>query len=293
MNSFFVAHIDQSRAELKDFGQHPVWRTCLRTIIYFDEQNLDSVLSLAHRNNVSLSVLKDSDAYRYLLEVICGLKSEVVGETQVLGQFKAFLQATEKLHKNYYLNNYTVFQNLLQDCKELREKHIHHWGGSSYGSLTRKIAEQTENVCVIGNGQLAQSLLPWMKEKNTALFGRNPKNAGEHLLSIAAIDQQVTATVGNSSLVIAAPVDNSFLKSLLLKVSFQQIIDWRTEVALENAGLPPDAKYHSFQHLAEFMKNEKNKRQAHIAALGEVIGRKINVWAERKLLRPNGWDDLC
>ena len=85
----------------------------------------------------------------------------------------------------------------------------------------------------------------------------------------------------------------SVLKSLLLKVSFQQIIDWRTEAALENAMFPPAAKYHSFQHLAGFMKNEKIKRQQHISALGEVIGRKINAWAERKLLRPQGWDDLC
>lgn len=292
MNSLFVAHINQS-TELKDFGQYPVWKTCLRTIIFFDEHGLDSVLGLASRNNLNLSVLKDSEAYRYLLEVICGLKSEVVGETQVLGQFKAFLQATEKFHKNYYLNNYAVFQNLLQDCKDLREKHIHHWGGSSYGSLTRKIAEHSENVCVIGNGQLAQSLLPWMKEKNTALFGRHPKNASEQLLSVAIIEQQVTDAGGNTSLVIAAPIDNSFLKKLLTQVSFHQIIDWRTEAALENAVLPPETKYHSFQHLADFMKNEKIKRQAHIAGLGEVIGRKIAAWAERKLLRPKGWDDLC
>ena len=293
MNSFFIAYMEQS-TELKElFGRQPVWKTCLRTIICVDEQSLTSVLSLAIQNNLTLSVLQDSEAYRYLLEVICGLKSEVVGETQVLGQFKIFLQETEKLHKNYYLNNYAVFQNLLQDCKELREKHIHHWGGSSYGSLTRKITEHSENVCVIGNGQLAQSLLPWMKEKNIALFGRSPKNATEQVLSIAMIQQQVATADGKSSLVIAAPIDNSFLKSLLLKVSFQQIIDWRTEAALENAMLPPAAKYHSFQHLAGFMKNEKTKRQQHISALGEVIGRKINAWAERKLLRPQGWDDLC
>ena len=293
MNSFFIAYMEQS-TELKElFGRQPVWKTCLRTIICVDEQSLTSVLSLAIQNNLTLSVLQDSEAYRYLLEVICGLKSEVVGETQVLGQFKIFLQETEKLHKNYYLNNYAVFQNLLQDCKELREKHIHHWGGSSYGSLTRKITEHSENVCVIGNGQLAQSLLPWMKEKNIALFGRSPKNATEQVLSIAMIQQQVATADGKSSLVIAAPIDNSFLKSLLLKVSFQQIIDWRTEAALENAMLPPAAKYHSFQHLAGFMKNEKIKRQQHISALGEVIGRKINAWAERKLLRPQGWDDLC
>lgn len=292
MNSFSVAYIDQS-TELRDFGDYPVWKTCLRTIVCFDEQNLDSVLGLADRNNLSFSILKDSEAYRYLLEVICGLKSEVVGETQVLGQFKTFLHQTEKQHKNYYLNNYAVFQNLLQDCKELREKHIHHWGGSSYGSLTRKITEYSENVCVIGNGQLAQSLLPWMKEKNTSLFGRNPKNSGEQLLSIDCIQQLVGSSGSSTSLVIAAPVDNSFLKNLLRKVAFQQIIDWRTEAALENAALPTDSKYHSFRHLADFMKTEKIKRQAHISALGEVIGCKINAWAERKMLRPKGWDDLC
>ncbi len=293
MNSFYLAHIDKS-TDLKElFARHPVWKTCLRTIVCFDESSLNSVLKLSQENNLNLSVLKDAEAYRYILEVICGLRSEVVGETQVLGQFKIFLQEAEKSHRIYYLNHYAVFQNLLLDCKELRKEHIHHWGGSSYGSLTRKIAENSENVCVIGNGQLAQSLLPWMKEKNTALFGRNPKNPAEQILSVEGIRNQVAGNGGRTSLVIAAPIDNSFLKSLFLKVSFSQIIDWRTEADLETAPLPESAKYHSFKHLANFMQTEKVKRQQHIASLGEIIGLKINAWAERRLLRPNGWEDLC
>ena len=35
----------------------------------------------------------DGDAYRLLLEILCGLQSPMLGETQVMGQFKSFLSS--------------------------------------------------------------------------------------------------------------------------------------------------------------------------------------------------------
>lgn len=274
-----MGHLNHSM-DLSAMG-FPVWKTCMRTIVFFDESQLPQI-----KNNHDLDILSEAAVYRYLLEVICGLKSEIVGETQVLGQFKIFLTELEKNHKHFYLAHYALFQSLLQDCKELREKHIQNWGGSSYGSLTRKMTDGISHVSVLGNGQLAQSLLPWMKEKSVLVFGRNPKNPDERILSIDGLRPAHTSP---TALVIAAPVENSFLLRVISKSEFTRIIDWRTEDSLTDAG----SGYHSFKHLVDFMEAEKIKKQTHISNLNLVIEQKISNWTDRRQLRPSGWEDLC
>ena len=291
MSSFFLAHLNHSSDLGSVFPSQPVWKTCMRSIVCFDEPGLSHIVEFAEKNQLDLKILKEADAYQYLLEVICGLKSEIVGETQVLGQFKIFLSTMEKNHRSFYLNHYSLFQNLLQDCKELREKHIQNWGGSSYGSLTRKIVETTLHISVLGNGQLSNSLLPWLKQKHISVFGRTPKNTDELVMSLAVLSALKVA--GPRSLVVAAPVDNGFLFSLLTAVHFDQVIDWRTETSLAGFALPAGSHYHSFQHLAEFMQTEKIKKQQHIDKLSEIIQNKIIQWRDRKMYRPKGWEDLC
>ncbi|TAK16175.1 MAG: hypothetical protein EPO35_05870, partial [Acidobacteria bacterium] len=61
------------------------WRTCLRDVTFVDE---------AH----SADTLAEEDAYALLLEVLCGLRSPMLGETQVMGQFKAFLATVPAEH---------------------------------------------------------------------------------------------------------------------------------------------------------------------------------------------------
>lgn len=294
MNSFCLGHLNPSfnRSDLQEiFPALPVWKTCMRSLVCFDAVHLQEVTAKSEQLNLQLHIFKDANAYQYLMEVICGLKSEIVGETQVLGQFKIFLTQLEKQHKTFYLNHYSLFQNLLQDCKELREKHIQNWGGSSYGSLTRKMVELTPHISVLGNGQLAQSLLPWMKEKTLVVYGRNPKNQSEQLLSLEAL-REVKVKTEERSLVIAAPLENSFLQELLALVPFAQVIDWRTEASLDLAGLP-GVNYHSFMHLTAFIENEKIKKQQHIDKLSEIILEKIVLWQDRRQHRPHGWEDLC
>ena len=290
MNSFYLGHINYSSDLQEHFSFEPVWKTCMRTIVCFDEPQLSHVATKARLLGIELEILKDGEAYQYLLEVICGLKSEITGETQVLGQFKNFLAGVEKSHRNFYLNHYSLFQSLLQDCKELREKHIQNWGGSSYGSLTRRMLENVSHVSVLGNGQLAQSLLPWMKEKTVNIHGRNPRSEEELTLDLSAFQ---SSHQGLRSLVVAAPVQNTFLTELAGQVGFSQIIDWRTEASLETSELPATVKYHSFKHLAAFMENEKAKRNQHIDLLRVVLQEKTDKFSNRKQHRPQGWEDLC
>ena len=59
-----------------------VWETCLRKIIF--AENL-------HDDKNQLELFEDEAAISFLIEVLCGLQSRVIGETEIFGQFKQFI----------------------------------------------------------------------------------------------------------------------------------------------------------------------------------------------------------
>src|SRR5262249_36514668 len=66
-----------------------IWRTCLREVAFLDEPlTLTSHKPVTHVANGQR--LEEGPAYQLLLEILCGLQSPMIGETQVLGQFKSF-----------------------------------------------------------------------------------------------------------------------------------------------------------------------------------------------------------
>ena len=73
------------------------WQTCLRRILFLHSNDNRAVIEAAEVGKVvqpTVEVFRGQEAYRFLLEVICGLNSPIVGETAVMGQFKEFsLQA--------------------------------------------------------------------------------------------------------------------------------------------------------------------------------------------------------
>src|SRR5581483_5417622 len=69
------------------------WQTCLRRILFLNAN--ESAATIAELENgklplATVEVFKGQNAYRFLLETICGLHSPIVGETAVKGTFKAF-----------------------------------------------------------------------------------------------------------------------------------------------------------------------------------------------------------
>ena len=58
-----------------------VWRTCVRQVAFVDDPAAIPQ---------GVAAWHDEAAYAHLLEVVCGLHSPIVGETEVLHQFKVF-----------------------------------------------------------------------------------------------------------------------------------------------------------------------------------------------------------
>ena len=72
-----------------------VWKTCLRQIVIFQNDNSDFNQELG-LNDLD-EVHENEDALQFLIEILCGLHSPVFGETEVFGQFKKYIETYSML----------------------------------------------------------------------------------------------------------------------------------------------------------------------------------------------------
>ena len=136
----------------------PVWRTCLREVLF--SQTADPFEDTAGR---TLGMLVEGRAYRLLLEILCGLQSPMIGETQVVAQFKGFLAGLPQEHAWIRRTG----QRLLADARRVRTAHLEGLGSRSYGTAVRRCIEPSETPVLIGTGKLAADILPFLAEACT------------------------------------------------------------------------------------------------------------------------------
>lgn len=114
-------------------------------------------------------------AYCFLLEVATGLHSAVPGETNVFGQFqKTWRRWRETADGPVVAPLAPVMHRLINDARAIRCKHLQGIGGSSYGSLVRRLiaARSGDRVLFVGAGDLARSMLPLFRNFNVGLWNR-------------------------------------------------------------------------------------------------------------------------
>jgi hypothetical protein len=114
------------------------------------------------------------DAYAFLLRVTTGLASELAGETNIFGQVKRAW--SPHLHREVWL------QCLLEDAKDIRSRYLSGLGGHSYGRLVRRCLPEEPSLVdrpllLLGAGDLAQSVAPWLRHRPLLLWNRNEDRA--------------------------------------------------------------------------------------------------------------------
>jgi hypothetical protein len=134
-----------------------------------------------------------ADAYRFLLQLACGLESEIAGETEILGQIKQAWRDHEDSHAESAPALRPWMQRLLQDTKEIRSEYVVSLGSATYGSLVRRLLGSTlpGPTLLIGAGQLAETILPFLDTGEVLVWNRGRERA-EGMLS----RQRVTQTNG-------------------------------------------------------------------------------------------------
>ena len=111
-------------------------------------------------------MVTDAEAYALLLEIVCGLRSPLVGETEVQAQFKAFLASLDRRRDAPLLR---LGQRVLADAKVIRQRHLQGFGAHSYGPLVARHVPEGRRVILVGTGALAAevagSLTYWSHDR--------------------------------------------------------------------------------------------------------------------------------
>jgi hypothetical protein len=124
-----------------------------------------------------------ADAYRFLLQLASGLESEIAGETEILGQIKQAWREYEEVHPDSAKALRPWMQRLLQDTKEVRSEYVVGLGSATYGSLVRRLlgGELAGPTLLLGAGQLAETILPFLDTGEVMVWNRSPERAATML----------------------------------------------------------------------------------------------------------------
>ncbi len=151
--------------------------TCQRTIVLaMNHDPLRASSSLPAHDLVT-----GEEAYLFLLETICGLKSKLIGENEIVGQFKEAykLYASTTLKDTKLL---TVLEKLFKDAKDIRTQYLIGISQKTYASLTRRHFQKARalHVVIVGSGMLAEDLINQLKKKvRVSICARNSERVKE------------------------------------------------------------------------------------------------------------------
>ncbi len=296
------------------------WKTCLRQVVLCSS---DAYNVLAPTITIDDEIYEGSEAYRFLLQTICGLQSPLVGETEVSGQFKNAVTAFSAPATPWGNQIRKVFQVLFEDAKKIRQNHLVDLGSQSYGSVIRREMKQMHEIHILGAGHLVGEMLPWLA-KDTLQDGgrvhihcRSPEKArielkaqieGNPGIELHAIEEASAVLRTAEALIIAAPVTSEWTIQWLAKSGASErlalIADTRgdstedaiADLLLDTAHLhasADDVRVVTLAHLLERISSNlarvsARKEQALIAIDQAVLERERYVE-----YRPFGWEDVC
>lgn len=291
MNQFYFYHYSKkpqttSQPEVKSIA---IWETCLRKIIF-----TESLEEFLNEKKAHLDLYEDEQALVFLLEVLCGLQSKVIGETEIFGQFKQFLE-TEEAKKISFFKNQQFVQFLFKQVKEIREKYITQLGVNSYGSMIRKICQNEDEISLIGYGQLAKKILPWLGTRKVKVHVRDKsKYQDQDNIQFLNLDELGFF----STLIIAAPVQTAKLVSLIEpEAVVQKIVDCRSleekDQSLKQVPQTQEAEVVDLNDLFANAEAKQEKLKSLLPIINQEIRDRVQSYLMKAQHRPLGWEDLC
>lgn len=151
-----------------------VLNTCQRFLVIAESKPIENIDLPTELN---LEVHNSEAGYQFLLQVICGLKSKVIAESEIVKQFKdAYSEYLRSETRNPKIIR--ILEKLFKDSKEVRTNYLKGVGQKTYAAITRKILLEKSNskrVLVIGSGNLAIDVVNQVKKHFDQIYvtGRN------------------------------------------------------------------------------------------------------------------------
>ncbi len=179
INNLFLCHRQNYKLSHAEKAVLPsecfTLQTCQRTLLL-------ATLPPQFCQNAEWQVYRGAQAYEWLLETICGLKSKLIGEHEIVRQFKdAYNHYLLSDHRNKMIS--IVLQKLFLDAKSLRTDYLVGLGQRTYGSIVRKMLQPHiqqssphSTILISGSGQMAEEITQYLcKYYPITLSARNEK----------------------------------------------------------------------------------------------------------------------
>lgn len=283
--------------------------TCQRRIWAF--KALDAESRSFDSSCAGAETHRGTDAYAYLISVAAGLESEIVGETEVLGQFKEAWRAYRSSHQGattQALALQPLFQKLFEDVKTIRTQYLRHVGNCSYGSLVRRVLSESPlkgSVLLVGAGALAEAVAPWLAGSPLTIANRTAARAeelAEQLVGccdkpgplhtqppkLAALDHDWG---GYSHVVLCVPPGEAVIA--------RRLAAWAAQCPAESRLFDLSEPSHGIKgavtlaDLYALQKEQKNLRDIEVQKARQAVG---HIAAQREAQATytfaNGWEDL-
>jgi hypothetical protein len=302
-------------------GQHGVVRehglawviaTCQRTVAVAVGRAATENLRRHCAAAASAQVYSGAEAYAFLVRFACGLESKLSGETEIFGQVKESWRQFSARPGLQSRQLDSIVQSLFQDTKEVRARELSGLGSASYGSQVRRLlgAATPGPTLLLGAGQLAQSVAPWLPGDELLVWNRSADRAHElarvvrerypdrRCEVLAGDDEELTAWGRAGDVVLCVPVDPAR--------DAQRLAAWHARdghagrivhLGLGEGADPVWAGARGLTSLASLF--EMVRAQAEQRSL--QVARARRACAERAVLRslgnsatqPHGWEDLA
>jgi glutamyl-tRNA reductase len=277
LKNLYVVH--REKPLLFSDAQVPVWTTCLRSLAFYSEEPKSEGMP-------GDQLYAQADAYRFILEVICGLHSPVVGETEVFGQFKIFASAWVERDPS----RAPLVQRLCADAKEIRSQYLTGQGIQSYGSWIKAHLDG-DTVHILGAGQLAREIEPHIAKisKQVCVHARRPDAVA--WTQATALSKRAFTDGGH--LVVAAPLTAAQIAEWLGDRRALTIFDLRETSTHDPLAPALAVRHHRLAEIFSHIHSTKQKLAPILASVrAEILTRSQKLEALAQI-RPLGWDDLC
>lgn len=269
-----------------------VWKTCLRQIFFLDRND-----PVHFEFGPTDEVYVDLEADTFLAEVLCGLKSPLIGETEVLGQFRAWWKALPD-HLMWKKKFQGRIEALLSLVKGVREKVLYGQGSQSYGSLLRRHLQEARTVDLIGAGHLVQEMIPWIESKTDfRVWCRDPEKVAAHPVTGKAREVLPLNELKELSplIVVAAPLPDQELNQWLYHRGFSEehhFFDLRSESAQFRPTIQPRLHLKLQDFSSQFDQHRSEIEKKAMDARHMIINWK-ETQVSKMQIRPFGWDDIA
>lgn len=201
---------------LKPQGEIFYIKTCQRQILAGFSPELGPYLDCCDPNQI-LDHQTSRNAYTFLLETLCGLKSRLQGENEIVGQFRqAFKDFLSHENKNKAL--IPIFEKLLKDGKEIRTHYLRDISQLSYSGLARQFIQRQKKqgpVAILGSGQLAEDLIKVLAKKYDIIICARNEERVSYLTQKDRVEalpfDQLSEVYKNSLIVNTIPCTKPFI----------------------------------------------------------------------------------